>query len=257
MLLFFRENREELTFVLIGALGSGKSSTGNSILGGKPFKVMTGTMPVTKTVEKQSADRKDRKITVVDTPGLENVHSFTSIKHGIDDILLRNKPTNIIYLITIKIGRYTKEERDILDHIFKTQGSRMKNAIIIFTNRSELMGDDTANQSVDAWIKNNRTILRLKNDNKLKYYAFENKRSTEEDKDVQVKELIDIVDQVDKKDDSICDVSEHMNMENKRYVDEQTLGKKFGDWVCIFRGTKSITKEKHVKQHNICGFFLS
>jgi hypothetical protein len=96
------------------------------------------------------------------------------------------------------------------------------------------MVDDTANQSVDAWIKNNRSILRLKNDNKLKYCAFENKRPTEEDKDVQVKHLIDIVDQVYKKDDSMCDVSEHMNMENKRYVDEQTLGKKIGDWVCIY-----------------------
>jgi predicted GTPase len=110
----FRENREELTFVLIGALGSGKSSTGNSILGHKHFKVSTGTMPVTETVQKGFVDRKGLQITVVDTPGLENVSSFTSIKHEIDEMLHSNKPTNIIYLITIKIGRYTKEERDIL-----------------------------------------------------------------------------------------------------------------------------------------------
>ena len=200
------ENREELTFVLIGALGSGKSSTGNSILGHKHFKVSTGTMPVTETVQKRSVDRKGLQITVVDTPGLENVSSFNSFKHKIDEMLHSNKPTNIIYLITIKIGRYTKEERDILDHTLKNQSSRMKNAIIIFTNKSELMVDDTANQSVDAWIKNNRSILRLKNDNKLKYCAFENKRPTEEDKDVQVKHLIDIVDQVYKKDDSMCDI---------------------------------------------------
>jgi Fe-S cluster assembly ATPase SufC len=50
----FSETREELTFVLIGALGSGKSSTGNSILGHKQFKVSTGTMPVTNRVESES-----------------------------------------------------------------------------------------------------------------------------------------------------------------------------------------------------------
>jgi hypothetical protein len=59
--------------------------------------------------------------------------------------------SNIIYLITIKIGRYTKEERQILDYIFKNERSMMGNAMIIFTNRNELMDeDDPADQNVDA-----------------------------------------------------------------------------------------------------------
>ena len=75
----FSETREELTFVLIGALRSGKSSMGNSILGHKQFKVSTGTMPVANRVERESVSRNGLKITVVDTPGLENVSCFTSI----------------------------------------------------------------------------------------------------------------------------------------------------------------------------------
>jgi Fe-S cluster assembly ATPase SufC len=61
----FSETREELTFVLIGALGSGKSSTGNSILGHKQFKVSTATMPVTNRVETESVSRNGLKITVL------------------------------------------------------------------------------------------------------------------------------------------------------------------------------------------------
>ena len=61
--------------------------------------------------------------------------------------------------------------------------------------------DDPANQSVDEWIRKNPSLLKLISDNKLKYRAFENKRSTAEENDVQVKDLIDVVDDIDKKDD--------------------------------------------------------
>ena len=218
------ETREELTFVLIGALGSGKSSTGNSILGQKHFKVSTGTMPVTNRVERESVTRNGLNITVVDTPGLENVSSFPSIKNGIDDMLHRNKPTNIIYLITIKIGRYTKEEREILDHIFKNQRSMMRNPMIIFTNRNELVDEDRpADQNVDAWIEKNPSLLKLINNNKLKYLAFENKRPIEEETDQQVTNLLSVVNGIDKK-----DVSWNKNMENKIYVDRKTMVDRFG-----------------------------
>ena len=210
----------ELTFVLIGTLGSGKSSTGNSILGHKQFKVSTGTMAVTDRVECKSVSRNGLQITVVDTPGLKNVSSFPSIKHEIDQVLHRN----ITYLITIKIGRYTNEEREILDHIFKNHRAMMKNAMIIFTNRNELMDeDDPADQNVDEWIRKNPTLLRLKNDNKLKYCAFENKRSTPEENDKQVRCLLSVVHDIDKK-----DVSWNRNMENKIHVDKETMVETFG-----------------------------
>ena len=100
----------------------------------------------------------------------------------------------------------------------------MGNAMIIFTNRNELMGeDDPADQNVDAWIRKNPKLLKLMNNNKLKYLAFENKRSMEEEKDLQVKDLLSVVDDIDKK-----DVSWNRNMENKIYVDKKTMVEKFG-----------------------------
>ena len=238
--IIFSETRKELTFVLFGALGSGKSSTGNSILGHKQFKVSTGTMPVTNRVERESVSRNGLKITVVDTPGLTNVSSFLSIKHGIDDMLHRNKLTNITYLITVKIGRHTQEERQILDYIFKNQRSMMRNAMIIFTNRNELMDeDDPADQNVDAWIEKNPKLLKLIKDYTLKYLAFENKRLIEEEKDLQVKDLLSVVDDIDKK-----DVSWNRKMENKIYVDKKTMVETFGQ--C----GRTFFEEQQLKQNN-------
>jgi hypothetical protein len=55
--------------------------------------------------------------------------------------------------------------------------------------------DDPADQNVDAWIEKNPNLLKLINNNKLKYLAFENKRSIEEEKDLQVKDLLSVVDE--------------------------------------------------------------
>jgi hypothetical protein len=100
----------------------------------------------------------------------------------------------------------------------------MRNAMIIFTNRNELMDeDDPADQNVDAWIGKNPNLLKLMKNNKLKYLAFENKRSIEEEKDLQVKDLLSVVDDIDKK-----DVSWNRKMENKIYVDKKTMVETFG-----------------------------
>ena len=197
-------------------------------------------MPVTNRVERESVSRNGLTITVVDTPGIENMSSFLSIKHEIDGMLHGNKQTNIIYLITIKIGRYTKEERQILDHIFKNQRAMMKNAMIIFTNRNELMDeDDPADQNVDAWIEKNPVLVKLINNNKLKYLAFENKRLIEEENDLQVKDLLSVVDDIDKK-----DVSWKRNMENKIYVDRNTMVETFGEYGRKFFEEQKLKQKK-------------
>jgi uncharacterized protein (UPF0128 family) len=76
-------------------------------------------------------------------------------------------------------------------------------------------------------------------DYKLKYLVFENKRSNEEEKDLQVKDLLSVIYDIDKK-----DVSWNRNMENKIYVDEKTMFETFGQ--C----GRTFFEEQILKQNN-------
>ncbi|VVA99758.1 unnamed protein product [Arabis nemorensis] len=59
-----------INMVLVGRIGNGKSSSGNSILGKKVFKTKRQVMPVTFKCEMYSAALQDGPtINVVDSPG--------------------------------------------------------------------------------------------------------------------------------------------------------------------------------------------
>jgi hypothetical protein len=106
--------------------------------------------------------------------------------------------------------------------------------------RNDLMNeDDPEERGVHKWIEKNPSIFKLINDYKLQYCAFENKRLIEEEKDQQVKDLLSVVDDIDKK-----DVSCNRNMENKIYVDKKTMVETFGQ--C----GRTFFEEQILKQNN-------
>lgn len=191
--MFYRQ-LEHITVALFGSIGSGKSSTGNSILGSKLFRVGMRTIPITIQVETETVCRDNLAIHVIDTPGVQKSSDFSKLRDEIKRILKDQQTGNVTYALVIKVGRYTTEESHVIEDIFKKNKLLLKNTVIIFTNREELYDEENLyDRTVDGWLQKNPSLLALIRNNKLAYRSFENKRRLEEENNIQVHDLISLI----------------------------------------------------------------
>ncbi|XP_036416155.1 GTPase IMAP family member 8-like isoform X2 [Colossoma macropomum] len=121
----------ELSLMLLGRSGAGKSASGNTILGRPAFEEDYSFLPVTKGCETRSAVILGRKVKITDTPGLSD-ESFVNC--------FANDSTIHAFLVVIRLGRITVEEKENIRHIAENFGSgALKHALVLFTG-GDLLG---------------------------------------------------------------------------------------------------------------------
>ncbi|KAM6966183.1 LOW QUALITY PROTEIN: GTPase IMAP family member 7-like [Tautogolabrus adspersus] len=131
-----------LRMVLLGRTGSGRSSSGNIILGRSAFQVDVSPCSVTQLCERQTGTVDGRSVSVIDSPGFFNTHlSPQEVMSEVGRCVVLSSPGPHVFLVTLRPGRFTSEERDALEWIRATFGPGVTRfTVMLFTWGDHLRG---------------------------------------------------------------------------------------------------------------------